>query len=126
MAGNPFYYAVVPALNDACLKESCPGNDADCSLHLAESQEQRRTQVASHEFAEMVTDPEVPAGWIDLDDANSSENGHICNGGAGTITAGANTWAIQRIYSKEDDEQSGGTSYRLAEAASPLPPLPRS
>ncbi|MDE3137226.1 MAG: hypothetical protein KGL59_11675 [Acidobacteriota bacterium] len=124
-AGNPFYYAVVPALNDTCLEESCPGNDAGCTLHLAESQEQRRTQVTSHEFAEMVTDPQVPTGWIDLDDANSGENGDICNGETATITAGANTWTVQSIYSKEDDEQSGGASYCLAQAPNPLPPLPR-
>src|SRR5690348_5444210 len=63
-AGHPFYYAVIPALGDGCLTESCPNNDAGCSLHLAQTQEQRDTQVASHEFAEMTTDPQLNA-WTD-------------------------------------------------------------
>ena len=52
-AGNKFYYSVIPALDDKCLKESCP-HDNSCSLHLALTQEQRQTQVSSHEFSEMM------------------------------------------------------------------------
>jgi hypothetical protein len=61
-AGNPFYYAVIPGLNDLCLKNSY-SNDSFCSLHLAQTQEQRRTQVTSHEFIEMCTDPKFQKGW---------------------------------------------------------------
>jgi hypothetical protein len=37
-AGAPMYYAIIPGLSDACLTNSCPGNDGGCSLHLAETQ----------------------------------------------------------------------------------------
>ncbi len=120
-AGTPFYYSVVPALGDTCLAESCPGNDAGCSLHLFESQEQRLTQVASHEFAEMTTDPELNA-WVD---PVNGENGDICNGQTDTITVGANTWTVQRIYSKYDDMRSSGALYCLGQAPSPEPRLSR-
>jgi hypothetical protein len=35
-AGNPFYYAIMPFLADACLQETCP-NDAGCSLTFPRS-----------------------------------------------------------------------------------------
>jgi hypothetical protein len=119
VAGKKFYYAIVPALSDGCLEESCTGQDSGCSLHLAQPQEQRETQVASHEFAEMTTDPELNA-WVD---PQAGENGDICNGESATITVGANDWNVQRTYSKTDDLASGGQSYCLAEAPAPIPPL---
>jgi hypothetical protein len=118
-AGHKFYYAVIPALTDSCLKESCPGQDSGCSLHLVQTQEQRQTQVASHEFAEMVTDPELNA-WVD---AKAGENGDICNGESATINLGANTWTVQRTYSKTDDITTKGQSFCLASAPSPIPRL---
>jgi hypothetical protein len=116
--GNNCYYAVIPALDDKCIKETCPGG---CSLNLSETQEQRRTQVTSHEFAEMITDPKFPTGWFG---ASSDENGDICNGETATITVGSNTWNVQRIYSKTDDINTNGASYCLASAAAPIPKLP--
>ena len=117
-AGHPCYYAVIPGLTDACLKESCP-LDVGCSLHLSETQEQRQTQAASHEFAEMTTDPQINA-W--LDDANG-ENGDICNGEPDLLTVGPNTWTVQRIYSKYDDNQTNGASHCRSQAPSPEPRL---
>lgn len=117
-AGHKFYYAVIPGLTDACLKGSC-GQDSGCSLHLAETQEQRQTQVASHEFAEMTTDPELNA-WLD---PKAGENGDICNGESATISIGGNTWTVQSTYSKTDDVATGGQSYCLATAAAPIPAL---
>jgi hypothetical protein len=117
-AGHKFHYAVIPALTDTCLQESC-GSDAGCSLHLALTQEQRQTQVASHEFAEMVTDPELN-GWLD---PKAGENGDICNGESAQITVGGNTWNVQRTYSKADDVASDGQSFCLATAPTPIPPL---
>ena len=113
------YYAIIPGLSDTCLKQSCP-NDGTCSLHLAETQEQRQTQVTSHEFAEMITDPQLNA-WYDA--SSGSENGDICNGEASTITVGANTWTVQRQYSKTDDISTNGANYCVTVAASPLPKL---
>ena len=117
-AGNPFYYAVIPGLTDACLRESCP-NDATCSLHLAETQEQRQTQVTSHEFCEMATDPQLNA-WYD---SAAGEIGDVCNGETATLTAGANTWNVQREYSKTDDINSNGATFCVASEPNPLPKL---
>jgi hypothetical protein len=122
-AGNAFYYGVIPALDDACLQNSC-GN-SPCSLDPSLSQEQRRTQVTSHEFAEMVTDPAPPTGWYDQNDPNSGEVGDICNGESDTITgASGNSWTVQRIYSAYDDQQTSGASYCLSQTANPEPALP--
>ncbi len=118
-AGNPFYYAMIPALNDACLTESCPGDDAGCSLHLGERQQQRQTQVASHEFAEMTTDPQLNA-WLD---PYNGENGDICNGETDTITVGDNTWTVQTIYSKYDDINSNGLAFCSSQESTPTPRL---
>lgn len=117
-AGNPLYYAVIPALTDACLTESCPV-DAGCSLHLAEPQESRLTQVTSHEFAEMVTDPELNA-WYD---PACGECGDICNGESDTITVGTNVWTVQRQYSKYDDLNSDGAITCVSQAPNPYPKL---
>jgi hypothetical protein len=73
----------------------------------------------SHEFAEVVTDPELNA-WYD---SNGSENGDICNGNAGTITVSSNTWTVQRMYSKYDDIQSNGALTCVTEPPNPLPRL---
>ena len=99
-AGNPFYYAIVPA-------------------HLNQTQEQRQTQVASHEFAEMTTDPQLNA-WVD---PANGENGDICNGESDPLTVGANTWTVQRIYSKYDDINSSGRVFCLSQAQDPRPRL---
>lgn len=117
--GHPFYYSIVPSLNKTCITATCP-SDADCSLHLSEDQEQRQTQVASHEFAEMVTDPQLNA-WFDA--STGSENGDICNGESGTIKVGPNSWTVQRMYSKFDDIKSKGASFSLTEPANPIPRL---
>jgi hypothetical protein len=119
-AGNPFYYAIIPGLSDTCLTESCP-SDNFCSLHLSETQEQRLTQVTSHEFAEMVTDPQLNA-WFDPD-PGIGENGDICNGESDTIAVGANTWTVQRTYSKLDDLNSNGAVFCLSQAPNPEPRL---
>jgi hypothetical protein len=117
-AGNKYYYAIVPALDDACVRRSCPSGDAGCSLHLTQTQEQRRTQVTSHEFAEMTTDPELNA-WYD---PQNGENGDICNGETETIMVGSNSWNVQRVYSKVDDVATNGATYCLAQAKTPKPP----
>jgi hypothetical protein len=115
--GNKFYYGVIPALDDTCLKESCAQDNA-CSLHLAQSQEQRQTQVASHEFSEMVTDPEITA-WRDPN--TGAENGDNCNGQNGTITVGGRTWTVQLMYSKTDDQN--GQPACILGPPSPIPSL---
>jgi hypothetical protein len=117
-AGPPMYYAIIPGLSDACLKESCP-SDPGCSLHLAETQEQRQTQVTSHEFGEMISDPQLNAWW----DPVGGEEGDICNGESATITQGGNTWTVQKSYSKTDDVASNGATFCVATHASPLPKI---
>jgi hypothetical protein len=116
-AGNKFYYSVIPALDDKCLKESCP-QDNSCSLHLALTQEQRQTQVSSHEFTEMTTDPEINA-WRDPN--SGEENGDLCNGQTGTITVSGRSWTVQLMYSKTDDTGSGAAC--VIGPPNPLPSL---
>lgn len=117
-AGNEFYYAVIPSLSDACLKNTC--GTGGCSLSLTQPQEQRITQVTSHEFMEMCTDPKFRAGWFG---PGSDENGDICNGQTASITVGPNTWAVQRQYSKADDVSSNGGTFCIVDAPNPMPKL---
>jgi hypothetical protein len=119
-AGNICAYAVVPGLIDACLTNTCLKGDSRCSLHLVQTQEQRQTQVTSHELAEMFSDPKFPTGWFG---PMSDENGDICNGGSGTITVGANTWTVQLMYSKWHDMNTKGTSTCILDNPTPLPSL---
>jgi hypothetical protein len=118
-AGHSFQYAMIPALTDSCLTESCPGDDAGCSLHLYESQLDRQTQVASHEFAEMTTDPQLNA-WYD---PFNGECGDICNGETDYIVVGSNSWAVQPQYSKYDDETTNGAIYCVSQTANSEPRL---
>src|ERR1700719_531456 len=118
-AGNTCYFAVVPGLTDTCLKNSCPGDDGGCSLHLAQTQEQRQTQVSSHELSEMFSDPQLNA-WTD---PVNGENGDICNGQSTTITVGPNTWTVQLMYSKWDDMNTNGATTCIGETPTPLPSL---
>lgn len=115
-SGNPMYYAVVGALTDQCLQESCPDDNA-CTLHLSQSQLQRITLAASHEFAEMMTDPEPFSGWV-------PEIGDVCGGTTETITVGANAWMVQPVYSVEDDLATGGSTLCVGAAANPYPAQP--
>jgi hypothetical protein len=117
--GNSCYYSVIPALDDTCLTNTGCGGGG-CSLSLAQTQEQRRTQVTSHEFAEMTTDPAFPTGWFG---PVSDENGDICNGEADSIIVGPNTWDVQRTYSKTDDIATNGASFCRATAPTPIPKL---
>jgi hypothetical protein len=118
-AGNNLFFAIVPGCSNACLTESCP-SDAGCSLHLAQTQEQRQTQVTSHEFTEMITDPLNNSAWVD---PGVAENGDICNGKSGSITVGANTWNVQQMYSKWDDMQTNGATTCVLGSPFPLPSL---
>ncbi len=117
--GNKCYFAIIPGLNDACLHASCT-TDAGCSLHLTQTQEQRQTQVASHEFCEMASDPELNA-WFE--DGGGSENSDIVNGQSATISVNGRTWTVQRQYSKFDDIASNGSNFSVVESPNPLAKL---
>jgi hypothetical protein len=103
-AGHKCYYAIIPGLTDACLNKTCYGQ-LNCSLKLTQTQEERQTQVASHEIIEIITNPESTA-WYDV--ITGGEIGDICNGYADTITVGNNKWKVQQIYSKLDDMHTNG------------------
>ena len=118
--GNPFPYAVLPAVTDVCVRRLCSA-DAACSLHLARTQEQRQTQTTSHAFAEITTNPLLNA-WFDPDPA-VGEIGDICNGESATLVLGANHWTVQRLYSKSHDTQTEGATFCASEAPLPLPCL---
>ena len=91
-AGNKLYYAFLNYSGDVNLM----------------------TTIASHEFAEMITDPEYDA-W-DFGTKGHCEIGDICDNQTDSITVGANTWTVQRVYSNIDDACIG-------QAAFPEPPL---
>jgi len=116
---NPCNYAMIPGLSDLCLNETCKGSPT-CSLHTTQTQEQRQTQVASHEFSEMISNPNGDA-WFD--DSDGEENGDLCNGIPGTITVSGRTWTVQRMYSKADDLSSHGNNICILPPATPIAPL---
>jgi len=118
-ANNPCNYAIIPGLSDTCLGETC-GASSTCSLQVSQTQEQRQTQVASHEFAEMISNPNGDA-WFD--GSSGDEDGDICNGLPGTITVARRTWTVQRMYSKADDVRSNGTSICVLPPAKPIASL---
>lgn len=132
-AGNECFYGVIPGLTDGCLTTTCDFGDASCSLHLAQTREQRQTQVTSHEFSEMITNPNVALALTDTGESwarplntgavSPHENGDICNGQSGTITVGANTWTVQLMYSKWDDMNTNGATTCVVSDGFPLPSL---
>jgi hypothetical protein len=115
-AGHPMYYGVIACCSDSCLQESCP-DDNYCSLHLSQTQLQRMTQVASHEFSEILTDPQLNAWYAPY----VGEIGDICNGEAGTITVSGRTWTVQKEYSLATDIATNGQEVCITSAANPLP-----
>jgi hypothetical protein len=117
-AGGTCIFAVVPGLTDICLRDTCP-DDLTCSLHRTETQEQRQTQVTSHELSEMISDPQLNAWWS----PTVSENGDICNGQSGTITVGSNTWTVQKMYSRWHDMNTHNGIICIANNPSPLPDI---
>ena len=90
-AGHQFYYAFVAYFSDV----------------------NSNTIVASHELAEMITDPQYDA-WTP--DSGFTEIGDLCEGSNDTITVGSDTWTVQQIYSDTN-------SACVTQAASPLTPL---
>jgi hypothetical protein len=123
-AGNTYPFGVVPGLTDTCLQNSCPGNDAGCNLHLAQTQEQRQTMVTSHELSEMFSDPQVISNEAWTNSGGPHENGDICSSptAAGTITVGTNTWTVQQMYSKWHDMNTSGATTCITDC-DPLPSL---
>ena len=121
-AGNTCVFGVIPGLTDSCLTNSC-SSDSGCSLHLSQTQEQRQTQVTSHEFSEMISDPQVGSNEAWSNSGGPHENGDLCNGDSGTITVGANTWTVQEMYSKWDDMNSNGATTCVLGSTNPLPSL---
>ena len=113
--GNDVFYAVVPSLSGLCMQRSCPGGTG-CSLSMNRSQLDRQTQVASHEFCEMVTDPRGTA-WSDP--KSGDENGDVCNWRSGTVTVQGRRWTVQRMYSLSHDLR--GESPCILGSPTPIP-----
>lgn len=117
--GNPCYYSVVPALSDTCIEESC-GNPVDpsCSLQLSDTQLQRITEVTTHEFGEMLSDPVPGTGWTD---SSGNEIGDVCEGNTVDITVGPNTWRVQTLWDNAANACDAGNSTPVP---TPPPPVP--
>jgi hypothetical protein len=105
----PFYYGVISSMSDACVT-----GDPNMS---AMTQLQRLTTVVSHEFSELVSDPQPWTGW----NSPYGEIGDICEASDATIVVTypdgtSNTWTVQTEYSLYDDE-NGGPSCTASSAA---------
>ena len=109
--GNPAYYAIIPALTDACLAASCGGNSG-CTLSLGDTQEQRRTEVTTHEFCEACSDPQLNA-WTD---SSGNEIGDVCTAKQ-DITVNGRVWRVQTIW----DNAVG--SCTVGDVSIPSPPV---
>lgn len=104
----PIYYGVVAGMSDACL-----AGDTDPIVNLP--QLSRITVVASHELAELVSDPQPNTGWS----SPFAEIGDTCEGqGLNAMFTGAHgTWTVQDIYSLFDDEK--GQPFCVISSAAP-------
>ncbi len=69
------------------------------------------TIVAGHEYAEALTDPFPPYGWVD---AAGEENGDKCAwissgaGAAANVTLPTGSFAVQSLWSNNDNRNAGG------------------
>lgn len=113
---NPAYYAVMPALDDTCVTESCSGSSG-CTLSLSDTQLQRITEVSTHEFGELCSDPQLDA-WTD---ASGNEIGDVCGGNNADITVGTNTWRVQKLWDNAAGQCTAGS---ISPVPSPQPPPP--
>jgi hypothetical protein len=86
-SGGPFYYAFLANSGEALSIE-----------------EALLTEGASHEFAEMITDPAYTA-WTP--DHGAHEICDQCDSQADTVTVGPNTWTIQKVWSDNDKKCVG-------------------
>jgi len=90
---------------------------------------ENQTETASHELAEITTDPDIgldtqanyaaPAAWADNNNS-CGEIADICdNGGAGdVITVGSNSWVVQELWSNAQNRcTSSGLQPSIAVAA---------
>jgi hypothetical protein len=95
--GQDFYYGILPDLSQSGCNGGCGGSTVLNNT----------TSVASHEFAEMITDPAVglatvygpPLGWYN---ATYGEIGDICNGLQTTAVLGdGKSYTVQKLWSNK-------------------------
>ena len=95
--GQDFYYGVLPDLSQS----GCAGGCGASTVY------NNTTSVASHEFAETITDPAVglatvygpPLGWYN---ATYGEIGDICNGQQTTAVLGdGKSYTVQKLWSNK-------------------------
>jgi len=121
--GQNVYYAVMPDMSAGS------GCDLGCG---AGTPFENATSIASHELAEVITDPEVslaagftaPLAWYDT---FNGETGDICNGIVQQLTLGDGApYAVQQFWSNADGActAGGGTFTRAAIAAASAPEHP--
>lgn len=116
---NTFIYSVTPSLSDECITRTCMSSPT-CAMNIdRQNQEERITQVASHEYTEMVTNP-TGKGWYDI--KGGEEIADVCNGGTAKITVGQNVWNVQKQYSLNDDKATSGrlSCVSSTEATTPI------
>ena len=95
------FYGVIPNVTTDGCELGC--GPAGGGIH-------NTTSVSSHEMMEATTDAEVglatdnapPLAWYDPQ-GQDGENGDICNGSQGTVTAGGQTWTVQTEWSNSQN-----------------------
>ena len=127
--GDLLSYGVVSSASDECISEACELHPGCDQLNILPLQLDRQTIVASHEYAEMLTDPNN-RGWVDFikDPPKPKEIADITQTAGdlyphgGLTVGGARTWQVHRIYSiaSANAQQDPG----VISAPNPLPKLP--
>ena len=117
-SGEPVIYALTPSLSVNCIANTCTSSPSCAMSTTKQTQLERITQVASHEFAEAVTNP-TGGGWYDT--KSGEEIADVCNGGSAKVTVGNNTWNMQTEYSLTDDKNTSGRLSCVSNTVSTTP-----
>jgi hypothetical protein len=103
-AGSPVRYAVI-----VDQKGNYPANGISPLTRRLYSEMEQFTWVASHELAEVVTDPDCATGWFGA--GTSQEIGDLCNGYLDVLTLDGTSYVVQKEWSN----LSGGALLRQAD-----------
>jgi Divergent InlB B-repeat domain len=99
LGGQPVIYANMPYVDSEFISNILCGAGLSATGNQDFDDE---SSPLSHEFMEMVTDPNADAsGWYDFTN-NNGEIGDICVGDARPVTWGAHSYIIQTEYSNGD------------------------
>lgn len=119
--GNTFTYTNMPYLPDA--GSSCGANYVPVGSSGVDPSTEGVTIVGGHEYGETVTDPIFApnaTGWITDNDPSGGENGDKCawtNGYSTVVTMNGGNFAVQSLWSNNDNAGAGGCVTNYVSAA---------